>query len=225
MTLVRNVMTRTVVAATTGADFKELVRLMHEHRIGSLPILGPDDAIVGVVSEADLLMKRDPDLFEWHLLEGPSRREARRKAFARVAGDLMSAPAVTIGPEATTAEAAHLMREKRLKHLPVVNEHGHVLGMVSRVDLLAAFLRSDDAIADQVTAFFTGTLEEPERVRVEVHDGVATLAGLVEYRSIARRIADRVRLLEGVVAVEADHLDWEVDDLMAPASPVPWAGF
>lgn len=222
---VRQVMTRTVVAAPLGATFKELVRLMHEYRVSSIPILGEDDTIVGVVSEGDLLLKRDPELLEWHLLEGPHRRADRRKALGRVARDLMSSPPITIGPDATTSEAAHLMRERSLKHLPVTDDHGRVVGMLSRIDLLASFLRSDDAVADEVTHFLAARLPDPDSVWVEVRDGIVRLQGLVEYRTLAQRIVDRVRLMEGVVGVDAERLDWEVDDTVAPVSPVPWVGF
>lgn len=222
---VRQVMTRTVVVAPLGATFKELVRLMHEYRVSSIPVIGEDDTIVGVVSEGDLLLKRDPELLEWHLLEGPHRRADRRKALGRVARDLMSAPPITIGPEATTSEAAHLMRERALKHLPVADEHGRVVGMLSRVDLLAAFLRSDDAVADEVAHFLAARLPDPDAVWIEVHEGIVRMQGLVEYRTLAQRIVDRVRLMEGVVGVDAERLDWEVDDTVAPVSPVPWVGF
>lgn len=222
---VRDVMTRTVVVAPLGATFKELVRLMHGYRVGSVPVVGTDETIVGVVSEGDLLLKRDPELLEWHLLEGPHRRADRRKALGRVARDLMSAPPITIGPDATTSEAAHLMRERGLKHLPVVDDHGKILGMVSRVDLLAAFLRSDDAVADEVTHFLAGRLQDPDAVWVEVHDGIVRIEGLVEYRTLVQRLVDRIRLMEGVVGVDAERLDWEVDDTVAPVSPVPWVGF
>ncbi|MGE5225639.1 MAG: CBS domain-containing protein [Planctomycetaceae bacterium] len=222
---VRDVMTRTVVAAPLGASFKEMVRLMHEYRVGALPIVGEDESIVGVVTESDLLLKRDPELLEWHLLEGRHRREDRRKAMGKAARDLMSAPPVTIGPDATVGDAAHLMHERKVKHLPVVDEHRRIVGIVARVDLLAAFLRGDDAIADEVTEFLSTRLPDPLAVHVTVGEGVVRLEGLVEQRTMAQRIVDRVRLFEGVVAVEADRLDWEVDDTIEPVSPVPWVGF
>jgi CBS-domain-containing membrane protein len=217
-------MTRTVVAAPLGTTFKELVRRMHEYRVGSIPVIGEDETIVGIVTEGDLLLKRDPELLEWHLLEGPHRRAERRKALGRVARDLMSAPPLTISPTATTSEAAHQMHERSVKQLPVVDDHGHILGIVSRVDLLSAFLRSDDAIADEVGAFIAARMPEPD-VEVSVRDGVVRLEGLVEHRTLAQRIVDRVRLFDGVVAVEAERLDWEVDDTVQPVSPVPWVGF
>jgi osmotically-inducible protein OsmY len=63
-------------------------------------------------------------------------------------------------------------------------------------------------------------------VRVQVRDGVVTLEGVVGLRTAARRLADRIRLLDGVVAVDAERLDWEVDDTLPPVeAAVPWVGF
>jgi CBS domain-containing protein len=132
---VRDVMTRTVVAAPLSTTFKELVGSMHEFRVGAIPIVGEDDTIVGIVSEGDLLLKRDPELLEWHLLEGSHRRTDRRKALGRVARDLMSAPPVTIGPDAKVTDAAHVMHDRRVKHLPVVDAQGHILGILARIGL------------------------------------------------------------------------------------------
>jgi CBS domain-containing protein len=221
---VRDVMTRTVVAAPLSTTFKELVGSMHEFRVGAIPIVGEDDTIVGIVSEGDLLLKRDPELLEWHLLEGSHRRTDRRKALGRVARDLMSAPPVTIGPDAKVTDAAHVMHDRRVKHLPVVDAQGHILGILARIDLLAAFLRSDDAIADEVRAFVDVRVPE-NTVEVLVSEGVVRLEGIVEQRTMAQRLVDRIRLLDGVVAVEAERLDWEVDDTVEPVSPVPWVGF
>jgi CBS domain-containing protein len=176
------------------------------------------------VSEGDLLLKRDPELLEWHLLEGSHRRTDRRKALGRVARDLMSAPPVTIGPDAKVTDAAHVMHDRRVKHLPVVDAQGHILGILARIDLLAAFLRSDDAIADEVRAFVDVRVPE-NTVEVLVSEGVVRLEGIVEQRTMAQRLVDRIRLLDGVVAVEAERLDWEVDDTVEPVSPVPWVGF
>jgi CBS domain-containing protein len=221
---VREVMTRIVVSAPVGATFTELVRLMHDHRVSAVPVVDDDGVVLGVVSESDLLLRRDPEVVEWHLLEGSHRRADRRKALARLAGDLMTAPAVTIGPDATATEAAHRMHEAHVKRLPVVDEAGHAVGIVSRADLLRAFLRGDEILTEEVEAFVTQVLPDPAAVRVAVRDGIVRLEGMVEVRTAARRLADRIRLLDGVVAVDLDRLDWEFDDTIPPVSSVPWVG-
>lgn len=222
---VRDVMTKLVVVAPLDAGFTDLVRLMHDYRVSAIPVVADDGAIVGVVSEADLLRKGDPELSEWHLLEGPHRRAERRKAAARTARDLMTSPAVVISPTAPTSEAAHLMRTRHLKHVPVVDGHGRVLGVVSRVDLLALFLRGDDAIREDVVELVRRAGADATAVDVEVVAGVVRLEGSIAFRSDRDRLVDRARAVDGVVDVEAASLDFREDDLVQPVSAVPWVGF
>jgi CBS domain-containing protein len=222
---VRDVMTKLVVVAPLDAGYTDLVRLMHDYRVSAIPIVGEDGAIAGVVSEADLLRKGDPELFEWHLIEGPHRRAERRKAAARTARDLMTAPAVVIAPTATSTEAAHLMRERELKHLPVVDERGRVLGVISRVDLLSVFLRGDEAIREDVLGLVRFAGADASAVDVEVLHGVVRLEGSVGFRSDLERLLDRTRSIDGVVDIEAAGLDFREDDTVRPVSPVPWVGF
>jgi CBS domain-containing protein len=222
---VRDVMTKLVVVAPLDAGYTDLVRLMHDYRVSAVPVVGDDGAIVGVVSEADLLRKSDRELFEWHLLDGRHRRADRRKAAARSARDLMTAPAIVIGPGATTGEAAHLMRQRNLKHLPVVDRRDRVLGVVSRVDLLSVFLRGDEAVREDVLELVRLAGADASAVDVEVFDGVVRLEGSIAFRSDRDRLLDRTRSVDGVVDIEAAGLDFREDDLVQPLSPVPWVGF
>lgn len=211
---VRSLMTHNVATVRPGTGFKEIVDTMATERISALPVVDPAGRIVGVVSEADLLHKLDPLTDPDHVrLAGQRRRAATAKAAGDVAADLMTAPAVTIGPDATAAAAARLMQEHEVKRLPVVDSDGRLIGIVSRRDLLAAYLRTDDdlraEISDQVLMreLFLG----PAEVNAIVHNGLVTLTGTVDRRSTAR-IADRlVRAVTGVVDV-ANHLRWEYDD-------------
>jgi CBS domain-containing protein len=225
MRTVRDVMTKLVVVAPLDAGYTDLVRLMHDYRISSIPIVGDDGAIAGVVSEADLLRKGDPQLFEWHLIEGPHRRAERRKATARTARDLTTTPPITVGPSVATTEAAHLMRERNLKHLPVVDERGKVLGIVSRVDLLSVFMRGDEAIREDVLGLVRLAGADASAVDVAVVDGVVRLEGSVAFRSDLERLLDRTRSIDGVVDIESNGLDFREDETIQPVSPVPWVGF
>lgn len=143
------------------------------------------------------------------------------KAEARSTADLMTAPAVTVGPEATLAEAARLMHRRRVKRLPVVDGEGRLVGIVSRADLLQPFLRIDESIAEEVrTAVLLQTLViEPEAVTVTVENGVVRLEGELETRSLAAIAARLVKAVDGVVAVD-NRLSWELDDTkIHPQSP------
>ncbi len=221
---VRDVMTRTVVVASTQTPFKELVRLLREYRVSAVPVVGESGTIVGVVSEGDLLLHEDPAVLAPRFLEGHERKVERHKAEGLLARDLMTSPPVTIGPEATTAEAAHLMHERHVKRLPVVDAGGTILGVVSRVDLLLEYLRDDEEILSEVRRIVKEELVlAPESLQISVDEGVVSLGGQVERRTLVPAIWDRIRDVEGVVGVH-ERLVWDIDDTVAVAGPVPWVG-
>lgn len=222
---VADVMTRTVVVVPGSASFKHVVRTMRQYRVSALPVTDPDGLIVGVVSEADLMLREDPSVLEPHFFEGHTRREERRKAEALFARDLMTTPPVTIGPQASVADAARLLHEHDVKRLPVVDLDGRIVGIVSCMDLLAEFLRDDDDIAAEVVHVLTDDLALPaDQIDVVVGDGVVHLEGRVERRSLVPAIWGAVRAVPGVVGID-ERLTWELDDTISPVSPVPWVGF
>ncbi|GGN79784.1 hypothetical protein GCM10011579_064640 [Streptomyces albiflavescens] len=202
-TVVNDVMTRTVVALRTGAAFKDIVKTMREWRVSALPVLDDGERVVGVVSEADLLPKeeyREGDLGRHGLVQHLSDV---RKADAVTAEELMTAPALTVTPDATLAHAAHVMARSRVKRLPVVAPDGALKGIVSRSDLLKVFLRDDEDIAEDVGRAVVlrlfGTRSAP--VRVEVHDGVVTLTGRVHDTDLVPIAVLLARSVPGVVDV------------------------
>ncbi len=206
--------------------FKELVRLMHEHRVSALPVIDPNGVVLGIVSEGDLLLKEDADFREEvHVFERREHRIEHRKATALLARDLMTAPAVTIGPGASAAQAAHVMHHERVRRLPVVDRTGRLLGMVSRVDLLGTYLRSDDGIAAEIRNEILGDefFLPPHAIRVEVHEGVVNLEGTVDRRSLIEDLVSRVRRVDGVVGVES-RIGWDVDDITPVYPPIAWVG-
>ncbi|WP_432118547.1 CBS domain-containing protein [Streptomyces sp. bgisy032] len=202
--IVSDVMTHTVVAVGRDASFRDLVKLMQEWKVSALPVLEGEGRVIGVVSEADLLPKEefrggDPDrLTQMHRLTDLA------KAGGMTAADVMSTPAVTVHPDATLAQAARVMAQRKVKRLPVVNAEGLLEGVVSRADLLKVFLRTDDEIAEEIRQEILAPLfpasEEP--VRVEVSDGVVTLTGTLRDTSLVPIVARLVRSVEGVVDVD-----------------------
>ena len=222
---VRDVMTKVVVAVREDTPFKELVGLLHEFRVSALPVLDAQGAIVGVVSEADLLLKEDPEVLSPHFIEGRARRVERGKAIAVVASELMTAPPVTIEPDMPLTEAAHRMHQRHVKRLFVTDAQRNVLGVVSRVDLLRAFLRSDPEIGNDIETLIRSDPDlEPGAVTVAVADGVVLLQGEVQRRTMAPDLLARVRALEGVVCVH-EHLTWQFDDTVMAGYGVGWIGF
>jgi CBS-domain-containing membrane protein len=219
---VRDVMTQDVVTIDEHASFKEVATLLTERRVSALPVLDGEGRVVGIVSEADLMLKEQfpqgpPD---GRLFQSRRRRQTRAKAAGDTAAELMTSPAVTIGPDASLAQAARLLHRHGIKRLPVVDPAGPLLGIVSRADLLKVFLRSDADIAREVRqqVLLRAMWMDPDTVVVEVRDGVVTLTGQLERRSLIPITVNLVRGLDGVVDV-VDRLSFELDDskIMVPS--------
>lgn len=215
-------MTTDVVTVGPGTVFKEVVERLHERRVSAVPVVDAEGRVVGVVSEADLLLKEErPGRRPGGPLVDPHGDSAR--ALARNAAAMMTSPAVTVRPEATLTEAARLMHRRHVKRLPVVDADGRLAGIVSRGDLIRVFLRSDDALAREIRedVLLQTLVLDPTAIAVAVHDGVVRLEGQVETRSLAAIAARLVQGVEGVVAVE-NRLRWRVDDATAslPTHPL-----
>jgi CBS domain-containing protein len=211
---VRTLMTHNVVTARPDTGFKDIVDTMATERVSALPVVDADGWVVGIVSEADLLHKLErPDHGTAARLISRDRREATAKAAADVAADLMTAPAVTIGPDATVGAAARLMHLRQIKRLPVVDDDGRLVGIVARRDLLATYLRADAEIRAEIRndVLLGDMLIGPSEVTATVRDGVVTLAGTVDRRSTAQILERLVRGVTGVVDV-VGQLQWRYDD-------------
>ncbi len=218
---VADVMTRDVAAVRESTPFKEIVRRMRSRDISALPVLDPDDHVVGVVSEADLLLKEEGlDMEPPPLFERRRRRGERAKAAGKLAQELMTRPAVTVSALAPIPEAARTMHRNGVKRLPVVDDRGRLVGIVSRADLIKVFLRSDEEIHAEAEDTLALSLRvHPSAMLVSVRDGVVRLEGRVRNRSEIAATVNQVRTIDGVVAVETE-LDFEVDDM----APENWVG-
>jgi CBS-domain-containing membrane protein len=216
MKRVKDVMTRPVVVIHESMTFKASVGLMRKHGVSALPVVDDADHLVGVVSEDDVLVKEERAAVggSRRVFHGRSRRADRAKARGAVARDLMTRNVVTVEAEATIARAARVMDEERIKRLPVVDESGKVLGIVTRADLLRIFLRLDHEIAVDVERALTGPTGwvEPGRIRVTVVDGVAQLEGRAERRSQIPILVGIAQAVDGVVDVEG-RLTYDLDDV------------
>jgi CBS-domain-containing membrane protein len=219
---VRDVMASGVVVIRDGTPFKEIVRRMQEHRVGALPVLDADERLVGIVSEGDLILKEDavPE-GEGRLPEGRHRRMDRQKAAGLIASELMTAPVVTISPDASLGDAARLMHRNSVKRLVVTDRGGGILGVVCRADLLKVFLRDDLEIAHEITEdIIRRTLWiDSATIRVVVKDGVVGLSGQIERRSLIPVLVGLVEAVEGVVGVD-EHVSFLMDDT-SPSGLLP----
>jgi CBS domain-containing protein len=177
---VGDVMTTSVVTVDRITSYQEIDRLLTEHRISGLPVLKMGREVVGVVSEADLLAAEDETNRRARMARSIGRRRLLRKQppASLTAGTLMTAPAITIGPDATIPAAARLMNTHHVRRLPVVDEDRKLVGIVSRRDLLSVFLRPDaDIVHDIRQVLDEIPVTDPEDVIVAVRHGVVTLTG------------------------------------------------
>jgi CBS-domain-containing membrane protein len=205
-------MTTRVISVRKDASFKDMAAMLRSSRISAFPVIDDAGRVIGVVSAGDLLVK------EAVLAGGTSVLAALRhireddKAAGVTAADLMTAPAVTIGPDASVADAARLMYDRRVKRLPVVTAAGRLMGIVSRVDVLAVFNRPDDEIRSEVIhevlpAMVAGN---PTGFEVTVADGIVTISGSLASGQVGHTILDAVRHVQGVVAVR-DRFSYAAD--------------
>ena len=207
--LVRDLMTIDVVTVTTDVSLKEVARLMVDRQISGVPVVGPSNAIVGIITEADFLI-RDA---------GTKRRllgalfDGNAPLVTDTVGEAMTPHPVVIYAEASLAEAGRSMVTHGVKRLPVVDVDGHVVGIVSRSDIVRAFARPDDVIEDEIRHDILRRvlLFDPDLVRVAVEDGVVGLDGALPEKADVRLFEELVRRVDGVVRLES-KLRWDTDE-------------
>jgi len=216
-TTVKDVMTTRVVWVRQDASFKQLAAALRDHQVSAFPVLDDQDTVSGVISEADLLAKEALDS-EPGIISGILHHRDADKARGVIAGDLMTSPAVTVAPEDTVEHAARLMYSRKIKRLPVTDAHGHLVGIVSRADVLSVFSRPDAGIHDEIktNVLLNDFLVDPAGFKVTVKDGVVTLTGTPETGEVGREIVRQVRHVQGVVAVR-DRLDYPLAERTGPS--------
>lgn len=219
---VADVMTTDVVTVGADAGFKEIVTVMSTHGVSAVPVIDGAGHVAGMVTETDLLRKIEyTEMGDFApLFERRASRAARYKAAAVTADQLMTAPAVTISPDAHLLTAARSMSRHGLRRLPVTDASGALVGIVSRADLVSVYTRPDTEIADEIRAevLRATMMVDPDTMGVEVHDGVVAISGRLERRSLAPMLVELVRAVDGVVDVEA-RLTWRTDDTVAVPAP------
>jgi CBS domain-containing protein len=141
-----------VVTVLPEDDVEGLLRLMREHELPGVPVLDHSDRVIGIVTEADLVIREeDADIQLPHhidlwggvlYLESTKHFEERlRRAFASTVADMMTRDPVTVRPDDTVRHAAKLIATRKHNRLPVVDPDGKLLGVVTRVDVLEALTR------------------------------------------------------------------------------------
>ena len=218
---VQDVMTQQVVTVRRDTPFKKVAELLAGNDVTAVPVVDSANRPIGIVSDSDLLSKElvQPEPDDRTPVVWLHPRD-RARAEAETAEGLMSTVVVTARSEWSIVEAARTMDHHHVKRLPVIDETGVLIGVVSRGDLLRVFLRHDSAIREEIvhdvlerTLFLA-----PDAVHVQVLDGVVTLSGAVGRGSTLPVVLRLCRTVDGVVAVH-DRLTPAFDDRHAEAGP------
>ncbi len=203
---VNEVMTTHVVAVTKDASFRDMAGLLRRHRVSAFPVVDADGKVIGVVSEADMLPK-EALLAGWGNQPPAGAVAEPHNDFAKAAGvtaaSIMTRAPITITPDEPVTSAARLMYSCKVKSLPVVTEHGHLVGIISRADVLSVYCRSGAEIRREITqdVIMTEFRGDPSSFTVTVKDGIVTLEGRPQTAQQGRNILAEVWHVEGVVSV------------------------
>ena len=218
---VSDVMTVDVVTVAPDTGLKAAARKMVENGVSGLPVVDTDGKLVGIITEADFVQQEaGRSQFRYRRLLDAVFGERETRPQGDTVADAMTRQPLVIDENARLAEAAREMSDRAVKRLPVVDGNNHLLGIVSRADIVAAYVRPDDVIEDQNRhdVIERILMIEGHELDVEVEEGVVRVAGTVPTRTDARLLEELVGRLEGVIRVEGD-LEWRVDDTVSPDMP------
>jgi CBS domain-containing protein len=214
---VKDVMTSEVATVRPDTPLKEVARELIERGISGMPVVDDEGQVVGVISETDLVVKERGEPRErGGALASLLHRvdpDNQLKLAARVAGEAMTSPAITIESFWPVSVAAKRMLDSAVDRLPVVKQ-GRLIGIVTRADLVRAFARSDEEITRDVreqVALQQALWPDGGRVEVQVGAGETTLTGKVRHRSQAEALPKLLARVPGVVTVRSE-LAWSKDD-------------
>ncbi|MBS3886381.1 MAG: CBS domain-containing protein [Dethiobacter sp.] len=147
--LAREVMTRDVVTVTLAASVTEVARLLVEHKVSGLPVVDEEHRVVGMITEGDLIYQDKKVHMPAFLeilggviyLENPQRivNDLKKMTATKVA-EVMTSKVYTVKEDASMEDIATIMVERQVNRLPVVDQNGKLVGIISRQDLVKAMI-------------------------------------------------------------------------------------
>jgi CBS domain-containing protein len=212
-----DVMKREVITARPNATLEAVLDLLVTHRISAVPVVDDKGAVVGIVSEGDLLRRSEAGTehrrSRWLELFIPEQTLALEfvKSHSRRVTDVMTRNVIAVTPDTPLAEVATVLEKNRIKRVPVVQD-GKLVGIVSRADLVrtlanlyknvAAAPVSDEHLRQSIMAELANQAwAHPDLISIEVHDGTVDISGLAESSAEKHAIRIAAESLPGVKAV------------------------
>lgn len=151
---VADVMSREPISVRPETPLQEAIKIMAQQRISGLPVVDQAGKLVGVISETDLMWRETgvtPPAYIMILdsviyLENPARYDRDlHKALGQTVGEVMTKDSlITTEPDQPLQKAAQLMHDKNIRRLPVINEAGKIIGILTRGDIIRAMAASQD---------------------------------------------------------------------------------
>jgi CBS domain-containing protein len=220
---VREVMTTDVLPVFEGTPVGDVAAVLAATGLAAVPVLDPAGHVTGLAMATDLPPSR-PN-------RGPGQDTGRQGPWRRrrsvpggagaVARDVMRSPLITTAPEAPLGEAARAMSRHQLSVLPVVDACGFLAGVLRWADLGQVFLRPDSDIQHEIVrdVFVRHLGTNPALVHASVTDGLVTLSGVVEKKTMIPLAVTMAGAVDGVVDV-LSYLAYAADDTaQAEAQP------
>ncbi len=194
---------------TVGPDesLKGAARMMLARGVSGLPVVDDDNTLIGIVTEADFVRQEaERSLHTRRRLLDAVFGDSDTREHGETVRDVMTASPLVVTADARIAEAARIMNERGVKRLPVVDREGTLIGIVSRADIVAAYVRPDDVIEDAVREDIIKRvlMIAPDALAVSVEDGVVSVTGQVDNQLDAQLLEELTWRLEGVVRAEID---------------------
>ena len=214
-----DIMTTPVVTVPPDLSVQEIAALMVEKRISGIPVVSPDGAILGIVSESDLLRRTELGLDEttprWPAMLANSHEIARN--FTKIHGikahDVMARPVVSVGDDSPIQAVADTLARHAIKRVPVMKD-GKLTGIIARSDLVRAYAQTKPATSGQVhlgngvihkaitDAMHGKPWLDTSYLNISVNDGVVRLSGYVQSRDHSNAVRVLIEELPGVERVE-----------------------
>ncbi len=137
----KDVMTKRVISVRKGTPLQEVAKVMADNRISGVPVVDEENNVVGVISEKDFLRRMGVD--DMGTFMGVVAECLKGKGCvavsirAKKSEDIMSAPPITVTEDTAVIEIARLFGERNINRVPVIDEKGHLIGIVSRGDIVS----------------------------------------------------------------------------------------
>jgi CBS domain-containing protein len=213
----RDLMTRNPIIVPPEMPVAAVVELLAVRGISAVPVVGPEGQPLGVVTEGDLIRRladRPPGPLGWFLnmFRNPQPlAQQYLKAHGAVAREVMTSPLITVPEDASAEQVARLMEQHRIRRV-LVEHDGHLVGVVSRADLLRAVLRSAtpdttrredrEVLRAVIAAFRSQPWTDTFWVFPDVHEGVVSLHGFARSEVMREGLKRLALEVPGVTSVD-----------------------